>query len=436
MDDGGHLDHVLIAGQHERFVRLALEASHAMLRVPLIGRRLEKFAGNAFFLGSQDRAEAHLDRSHAEIREAREAFDRGRELVVKTRLPVRLDAASEARDDADLARLQLVDSAEHPQHRRHDQRRFHQAAPALPQPREAGGRVEVAEPVGKVAPPSRERRPVEQPAQAAPLPARPLDAQQAQRVDHYQQRSDLVHYRRADWSQQAAAGGYHGHHVDNAREDDDVLPDDRYRVAADLQQPGQFLEGLVEVDNVRGLGGDVGARAHDRDSHVRCGQCRSIVDTVSDHGYLAAFGLQLPDALELLLGQQPGFDVRDSDFTRNRFGGALAVARQQNHPLDAHVLQRMHRLHRTLARRIAQQNRAGQLAVGRHQYGRRARPVRFFEVGFDVVNAALAQECLIAGANQPSADETLRAASGNDLRVARRFELDALLARRLDDDFR
>src|ERR1700730_1562519 len=96
MDYGVHLDHVEIAGEHESFFGFGLEASGAMLDVPLVGGRLgRRLAGGRG-------AQADLERAYSGGLYAREALDGPWELVVQARLAQGHDLASEALDDADF----------------------------------------------------------------------------------------------------------------------------------------------------------------------------------------------------------------------------------------------------------------------------------------------------------------------------------------------
>ena len=79
---------------------------------------------------------------------------------------------------------------------------------------------------------------------------------------------------------------------------------DQARVAADERHVG-------------GLDGHVGA-GPDGHAEVRLGERRRIVDAIADHGHDLASGLQRPNALGLVAGQDLGHDVVRGDADRAR----------------------------------------------------------------------------------------------------------------------
>ena len=96
-----------------------------------------------------------------------------------------------------------------------------------------------------------------------------------------------------------------------------------------------MLERMRQVDHVGGLGGDVAGAGHS-DADGGGGQRRRVVDAVADHGHGAALRVELPDAIQLLLGQQLGFDV-GMPISRAMASAAPAVAGEHHLVGDAHV---------------------------------------------------------------------------------------------------
>ena len=95
MDHGGHLDHVLIARQHQDLVLPQLDPPVAVLDVPLVGRRLAE--------GSRFRGpESDFDRSNLLRLDAREPVDRPRQLDMKAGFAMGQHLAPEPLDHADF----------------------------------------------------------------------------------------------------------------------------------------------------------------------------------------------------------------------------------------------------------------------------------------------------------------------------------------------
>src|SRR5690606_3907013 len=100
------------------------------------------------------------------------------------------------------------------------------------------------------------------------MPFRRLDPEQAHRVEHYEDRGDLVDSRTGHRSQLTRRSEVDRYGVDEPGEQDDVLPNDRDGVATDLEQARQLLHAGVQVDHVGRFGGDVRARTGDGDADV------------------------------------------------------------------------------------------------------------------------------------------------------------------------
>src|ERR1019366_226571 len=100
------------------------EAAAAVLHVPLIGGGFGGGAGGV-------RAEADLQHAHAVRADAGEALDGPRQLVVQAGLAEGRDFAAEALDDADLIRLDGIETAKHDERGRGDEPRLDELAAAL-----------------------------------------------------------------------------------------------------------------------------------------------------------------------------------------------------------------------------------------------------------------------------------------------------------------
>ncbi len=131
------------------------------------------------------------------------------------------------------------------------------------------------------------------------------------------------------------------------------------------------------------------ARPRDRDSHARRRKRGGIVDPIARHRDRTALPLQLPHPVEFLLRQQFRFELRDADLARHRLSRAPPIARQHHHATDLDLTELRHRLANSLTQPVAQQDRAGQAVILRHQNRRRANRVRFFEHRLGVPDSVL-----------------------------------------------
>src|ERR1700692_4410553 len=95
---------------------------------------------------------------------------------------------------------------------------------------------------------------------------------------------------------------------------------------------------MRQIDHVGGFGGDVACAPHGYNDAWRS-QRRGVVNAVADHGDMAALRLELPYAIQLLFGEQLGFDVGNAGFSCNYFGGAATVAGEHDAVLDLEFVQ-------------------------------------------------------------------------------------------------
>src|SRR5699024_2785999 len=93
---------------------------------------------------------------------------------------------------------------------------------------------------------------------------------------------------------------------------------------------GDGGEVVADHDGVGGLQGEVGARSAHRDPGVRGGQGRSVVDAITDHGHSLLIGFEFADGGDLVVGQQLGAHVGDTDLLREPDGGGGIVAGEQH----------------------------------------------------------------------------------------------------------
>ena len=85
----------------------------------------------------------------------------------------------------------------------------------------------------------------------------------------------------------------------------------------------------ADEGEVAGFDGDVGAGAHG-DPEVGLGEGGGVVDAVADHGDDVAVGLEAPDDLDLVAGEDLGDDGVDADVVGDVSGGSFVVAGEQD----------------------------------------------------------------------------------------------------------
>ena len=143
---------------------------------------------------------------------------------------------------------------------------------------------------------------------------------------------------------------------------------------------------------------------------------------------------ELPHAIQLLLGQQFGFDVRDAGFARHDLGGAAAVAGEHDAVLDVEFVEAGGGFDDAFAQTVAQQDSAGQpVAVG-DQDGGGAQAVGDIEDGLHVGNAGFGEEAGVAGADLPVAERAFDASAGNHVGSLRVVDRDHASRCLVDDD--
>src|SRR5690606_40232697 len=69
----------------------------------------------------------------------------------------------------------------------------------------------------------------------------------------------------------------------------------------------------------------------DGDADVGLGQCRCVVDAVTDHGHDPALALELGDLLTLVLGPDLGEDLVDAELAGHGAGDRFGVAGDHHH---------------------------------------------------------------------------------------------------------
>jgi hypothetical protein len=115
-----------------------------------------------------------------------------------------------------------------------------------------------------------------------------------------------------------------------------------HRVPGNLEQLRQLLQRMRHVHHPSGLRRDV-ARASYGDSDARRRQGRRVVDSVAHQGHHAALRRQLPHAIQLLLGQQFGLHMVDTDLACHGLRRTTPVARQHHLVADFHRTKPAHR---------------------------------------------------------------------------------------------
>ena len=110
---------------------------------------------------------------------------------------------------------------------------------------------------------------------------------------------------------------------------------------------------------------DVVGSAH-RNAHMSRGQGGRVVQSIAHHGDVVAMSGGVANVLQLFLGQQAGYDIAQSDFARDGFGGALAVAGEHGEVRDFQMLELMHCAARAFANAVAKQEAAGEDIVFGH----------------------------------------------------------------------
>ena len=117
---------------------------------------------------------------------------------------------------------------------------------------------------------------------------------------------------------------------------------DAHRAAGQVDGGGEHQQVVAHESDVGGLDRDGRTgRAH-RDTDVRRGQGRGVVDAVSHHRHDVAVSPQPGDDVELVLGQQRRADLVDSDFGGHGLRHDRAVAGEHDDPGDPGRVQCRH----------------------------------------------------------------------------------------------
>lgn len=105
-----------------------------------------------------------------------------------------------------------------------------------------------------------------------------------------------------------------------------VLPDPPVGATADVAGGQHEGEVVANDDDVRGLGGDVGATAQ-RHAHVGAHQGRGIVDAIAHHGHPMSGALEPADEPGLAFGQNLGVHLFDTQLGGDAPGGTRGCRR-------------------------------------------------------------------------------------------------------------
>src|SRR3546814_5746800 len=81
------------------------------------------------------------------------------------------------------------------------------------------------------------------------------------------------------------------------------LSDDRECPSSVADQPWQSGYIVGHQRDIRGLDGSIAADGAHGDAEAGAGQCRSIVDSIANHGHGAVSRFQLLDDLQLVFGE-------------------------------------------------------------------------------------------------------------------------------------
>ena len=77
-------------------------------------------------------------------------------------------------------------------------------------------------------------------------------------------------------------------------------------------------------------------------SQISAGQCRCVVDAVADHSDSAIASDQFFDFLDLIIGEQLGMHLVDSNLACDRFRSDAVIPRQHGYVRDASRVQLPH----------------------------------------------------------------------------------------------
>src|SRR5215471_9349654 len=173
------LDHVLIAGQHQRFLGLPLKPPRAMLHVPLVS------GGFGVPLGSVS-AETDFDNTHAPVLHPSEFLDGPRQLVVNSRAVMWQYLPAESLNDSDLVRRDDVDAVQDHTETQDRYSWLDKFPPVTGNPQEGSSYVDTPRDPASMIPYPWQIRGGSQFLQNSA--ARTYDMEQAQRIHHDQER--------------------------------------------------------------------------------------------------------------------------------------------------------------------------------------------------------------------------------------------------------
>jgi hypothetical protein len=133
---------------------------------------------------------------------------------------------------------------------------------------------------------------------------------------------------------------------------------------ADSQRLGQPVQPVDEQHDICRFGRGTGTvRAH-RHAHVRCRQCRGIVDAVAHH-HAGAIRTRRSDGSELVAGLLFRPHLVHSHCSADRLGDVAPIARQHDNACNAGAAQQAQRLGRVWADLVGEQQRAQHASISR-----------------------------------------------------------------------
>ena len=124
-------------------------------------------------------------------------------------------------------------------------------------------------------------------------------------------------------------------------------------------------QSALHKDYVCCVNRDIGSRT-DRDTDVRSGQCRGIIDTVADHCHSFVFLLEASDHALLAIRKHARDNLIHAGFLADGSGGALIVSGQHDN-MDSHVLKLLDRLRAVLLHHIRNCNDSGKHTILREE---------------------------------------------------------------------
>ena len=105
-----------------------------------------------------------------------------------------------------------------------------------------------------------------------------------------------------------------------------IIADGLHHMLGEGKEMRQFLNFIIDKDNIGRIDGDVTANTAHRDADARSLEGKGIVDATDRQRRF----FHLPYGRKLCLGQTGGFDVPYANLLCHRMRGGLVVARQQH----------------------------------------------------------------------------------------------------------